>query len=74
MKHDIQLTFDSATETYTGTINGLVCKSDPNRISITFPAPVGVRTLRWGTSHLRNISGDVCRALTHLWGMYHKAA
>ena len=72
MKHDIQLTFDNATETYLGTIDGLVCTSTPDKISITFPAPVGVRSLSWNTKHLKGTNGDVCRALIYLWGVYHK--
>ena len=69
LRHQISLTLDSE-EVWRGTIDGLECYSDIDRIGIKFQ--IGWRTLGWHTSHLKHLSGQVEKGLIHLWGVYHK--
>jgi hypothetical protein len=71
MKHEINLTLDETNETYVGTIDGLPCTSDPDKIEIHFPK--GRRSLSWKSSRLAGMNGDVRKALVYLWGVHHNA-
>lgn len=67
------VTFDEATETWSGTYRGVPFTSDPDLVMLKWPDGRW-RTLSWASKRAAQFNGDVRSLVVYLWGTSPRAA